>query len=115
MERARNFMDENGLPLCCSRDFAGSQTCAQFLEAYRDAREWVRLAPSGEIARAEAVFFPGYSLEALTAGIEAYRKVGCWEGSVEIPRELYEQALNVFQSEGAVGGCHPYEEVCTGE
>jgi len=101
--------------LCCSRDFSGTGTCGQFLESYRDAREWVRLAPAGEVARAEAAFFPGYSLAALTAGIEAYRKVGCWECDGEIPRELYEQALNVFQSEGAVARRHPYAEVCTGQ
>jgi NitT/TauT family transport system substrate-binding protein len=101
--------------LCCSRDFAGTETCGQFLEAYRAAREWVRLAPAAEVARAEAVFFPGYSLETLTAGIEAYRKVGCWEGHAEIPRELYEQALNVFRAEGAVVRRHPYEEVCRSE
>jgi NitT/TauT family transport system substrate-binding protein len=101
--------------LCCSRDFVRTDPFGQFLQAYRDAREWVRVAPAGDVARAESRFFPEYSLDALTGGIEAYRKIGCWEGGVDIPRELYEQALNVFQTEGAVARRHSYEEVCAVE
>lgn len=98
--------------LCCSRDFARTETFRLFLEAYREAREWVRTAPAGEVAGAEAGFFTGYSRDALTAGIHGYQTVGCWEGGIEIPRGLYEQSLNVFQAEGAVARRHPYEEVC---
>jgi len=98
--------------LCCSRDFAETDAFRQFLDAYREARNWVRSAIPGEVARAEADFFPGYSPDALAAGIEDYQKVGCWEGDVEIPRDLYEQSLNVFQTEGAVATRHPYQDVC---
>jgi NitT/TauT family transport system substrate-binding protein len=100
--------------LCCSRDFARTGTFRRFVEAYREAREWVRTAPAGEVARAEAGFFEGHSMDALAAGIRAYQAVGCWEGGVEIPRDLYEQALNVFQAEGGIARRHPYEEVCMG-
>jgi NitT/TauT family transport system substrate-binding protein len=100
--------------LCCSRHFATTETLRRFLEAYAEAREWVCTAPAGEVARAEAGFFEGHSMDALAAGIQRYQAVGCWEGGVEIPRDLYEQALNVFQSEGAIARRHPYEEVCLG-
>lgn len=98
--------------LCCSRDFAATPAFRQFLDAYREAREWVRTAPAREVALAEAGFFTGYSLDVLAAAIRAYQTVGPWDGGVEIPRDLYEQAFNVFQSEGAVAGRHPYEDVC---
>jgi ABC-type nitrate/sulfonate/bicarbonate transport system substrate-binding protein len=100
--------------LCCSRDFAKTETLRRFVEAYGDAREWVRTAPAGEVARAEAGFFERYSMEALAAGIRRYQAVGCWEGDVEIQRDLYEQALNMFQAEGGIARRHPYEEVCLG-
>jgi hypothetical protein len=87
--------------LCCSRDFAKTETLRRFVEPYGEAREWVRTAPAGEVARAEAGFFEGYSMEALAAGIRRYQAVGCWEGDLEIQRDLYEQALNVFQAEAA--------------
>lgn len=98
--------------LCCSRDFARTEAFRKFIEAYGEARQWVRTAPAGEVAQAEAGFFEGHSMDALAAGIRSYQAVGCWEGGVEIPRDLYEQALNVFQTEGGVGRRHPYDEVC---
>jgi NitT/TauT family transport system substrate-binding protein len=98
--------------LCCSRDFATTGAFRQFVEAYAEAREWVRAAPAGEVARAEASFFEGYSTEALAVAIQRYQALGCWNGGVEIPRDLYEQALNVFQSEGGIAARHPYEQVC---
>lgn len=98
--------------LCCSRDFVKTETFRQFVEAYREAREWVRTASAVEVARAESGFFAGYSLDALAAAVGRYQTVGCWEGGVEIPRRLYEQSLNVFQAEGAIVRRYPYEEVC---
>jgi NitT/TauT family transport system substrate-binding protein len=100
--------------LCCSRDFARTETLQRFVEAYAEAREWVRTARAEEVAGAEAAFFEGNSVEALTAGIQRYQAAGCWEGGVEISRDLYEQALNVFQAEGDIARRHPYEEVCLG-
>jgi NitT/TauT family transport system substrate-binding protein len=100
--------------LCCSRDFQRTETFRQFLDAYNEARNWVRSAPAAEVARAEAGYFPDHSLDALTAGIEAYQKVGNWEGGLEIPRDLYQQALHVFQTEGAIAGRHDYDAVCGG-
>lgn len=98
--------------LCCSRAFARTETFRVFLEAYGEARGWVRMAPAAEVARAEAGFFEGYSMDALAAGIGRYQALGCWEGGLDIPRDLYEQALNVFQTEGGILRRHPYAEVC---
>jgi len=98
--------------LCCSRDFSRTDHFLWFLEAYCEAREWVRTAPAGEVARTEANFFMGRSIDVLTAAVRSYQELGCWEGSVEIRRDLYEQALNVFQAEGGIASRHPYEEVC---
>jgi hypothetical protein len=47
----------------------------------------------------------------LDDAVHRYQALGCWEGSLEIPRDLYEQALNVFQSGGELGWRHGYEEV----
>jgi hypothetical protein len=96
--------------LCCSRDFLRTETCHAFLQAYRESREWVRSAPAEEVAEKEAGFFPGVSVPVLAAAIRAYQKVGNWEGGIEIPRSLYEQALTVF--EGQIQRRHAYEEVC---
>jgi NitT/TauT family transport system substrate-binding protein len=98
--------------LCCSREFRASAACAAFLDAYAQAREWVRSAAAEEVARVEASYFPDSAPEALTAAIRRYQALGCWDGGVEIPLDLYEQALTVFESAGAITRRHPYSEVC---
>ena len=35
--------------------------------------------------------------EALRAAIADYQSLGCWNGDIEIPQDLYEQSLNVFE------------------
>src|ERR1017187_7729999 len=44
--------------LCCAREFQKTEAYKVFLNAYGRAREWVRTAPAGEVAAAEASFFP---------------------------------------------------------
>jgi len=97
--------------LCCARAFQKTEAYRVFLDAYARAKAWVRTAPVEEVAAAEASFFPQTAPEALTAGIGLYQRLGCWEGGLEIPRELYEQALTVFQAAGAIAWRHRYEDV----
>ena len=98
--------------LCCSREFLNTPACQAFLEAYAEARAWVRSAAVEEVARAEAAFFPGVAREALQAALRRYQALGCWDGGIEIPRDLYEQALDVFESVGAIAHRHPQDAVC---
>jgi NitT/TauT family transport system substrate-binding protein len=97
--------------LCCARAFLTTVAYRGFVETYKRAREWVRSAPAGEVAAAEASFFPGTAQELLADAVTRYQALGCWEGSIEIPRDLYEQALNVFQAAAEIAWRHRYDEV----
>src|SRR5687767_13760797 len=97
--------------LCCAREFQKTDAYQTFLKSYGKAREWVRTANPTEVASAESTFFPQVALEPLATAIQSYQALGCWEGGLEIPRDLYEQALNVFQSAGAIAWRHRFEEV----
>ena len=97
--------------LCASAEFLETETAARFLEAYGKARQWVRTAPPTEIAAAEAAYFPGIDAEVLATAIEAYQGLGCWDGGLAIPEDLYEQALTVFEHAGEIRRRHPYHEV----
>jgi len=97
--------------LCCDRGFQKTEAYRTFLKAYERAREWVRTEPAEEVAAAEASFFPSIAPEVLTAAIRSYQVLGCWDGESKFPRDLYEQALNVFQSAGEITWRHRYEEV----
>jgi len=97
--------------LCCAREYQKTAEYGAFLKVFERAREWVRTAPPEEVAAAEAALFPGIPPEALAGAVRRYQTLGCWEGGLEIPRDLYEQALNVFQSAAAIAWRHRYEEV----
>ncbi len=97
--------------LCCGRAYQKTETYRAFIKVYERAREWVRTAPVEEVAAAEASFFPGVAPEVLMAAIAGYQALGCWDGGIEIPRDLYEQALNVFQAAGEITWRHRYDEV----
>jgi NitT/TauT family transport system substrate-binding protein len=97
--------------LCCSRAYRKSEECRVFLETYRKAREWVRSAPAEEAAGTVAGYFPGVAAELIVDAITGYQALGCWDGGIEIPRDLYEQAIAVFLEARQITWRHPYEEV----
>jgi NitT/TauT family transport system substrate-binding protein len=98
--------------LCCSREFLQTDTCRSFVDAFRRAREWAHDSDAGEVAQTIAPFFPDVNPGALAAAVRAYQQLGCWAGGVEIPLDLYEQALNVFETVQGITRRFPYDEVC---
>jgi NitT/TauT family transport system substrate-binding protein len=98
--------------LCASREFVATDACRAFTKAFAEAKDWVRRTPSKEIAAAEASHFPDFPHSTLAEIIDHYKKMGAWDGGPEIPRDLYEQSLNVFESTGAVKVRQPYDDVC---
>jgi NitT/TauT family transport system substrate-binding protein len=97
--------------LCCSRAYQRTDAYRTFLHAYAEAREWSLTAPAGEVADCEASFFPEISSGLLAETVARYQRLGTWDGAIEIPHDLYEQALTVFQSAGAISHRYPYDLV----
>lgn len=98
--------------LCASREFISDETCRTFAKAFAAAKEWVRQSRAEEIAAKEFPWFPGVGIAALTAAISQYKTIGTWAGGIEIPRDLYEQSLNVFESTGGIRQRQPWDAVC---
>jgi NitT/TauT family transport system substrate-binding protein len=97
--------------LCASAEFLETDAARAFLQAYGEARQWVREVPAAAVAAREASFFPGIDSDVLAAAIQAYQGLGCWDGDLTIPADLYEQALTVFEYAGQIRRRHPYSEV----
>ena len=97
--------------VCATADFLKTDKAKAFTRAYAKGREWARSAAPSEIAEKEASFFPGIAREALEVAIGSYQALGTWEGGLEIPRDLYEQTLEVFLHGGAISKRYPYDEV----
>ena len=101
--------------LCCAREYLKSEEYRTFLAAYEKTKVWVQTADPKEVAEAEGAFFASVPREKLMDAVRRYQALGCWEGGIAIPRDLYEQALDVFQCARAIDGRHSYEEVVVGE
>jgi NitT/TauT family transport system substrate-binding protein len=98
--------------LCASREFIAGRTFRTFATAFAEAKEWVTETSAEKIAAKEATYFPGTSQAALTSAIAQYKNIGAWDGGIEIPRDLYEQSLNVFESTGAIKQRQSFDDVC---
>lgn len=98
--------------LCASQEFLRTETCRAFARAFAEAKTWVRNAPAQEIAAREASLFPGVDQAVLSSAIADYKKLGTWDGGIEIPRDLYDQSLNVFEFAGNIKSRHAYETTC---
>ncbi len=98
--------------LCASPEFIASDACRVFAKAFAEAKAWVNATSAEEIAAKEASYFTGISQAVLTSAIVGYKSLGAWEGGIEIPRDLYEQSLNVFELTGGIKQRQPYDAVC---
>ena len=95
--------------LAATRDWQDSDMASTFMMAYRDARKLINSAPASEIAKMEMEYFPGVDVDVLTDTIGFYQRLGCWTPHVEITREAFEGALNVFLHAGSITTRHDYE------
>ena len=97
--------------LICRWDWLKTDVARRFTNAYRVSREWTNTAEPHKIAEAERVYFADQSLQAVSRAIDAYQKMGTWEGDIQIPADLYENALNVFGHAGLITRRYPYDSV----
>ena len=76
------------------------------MRAYEKSRAWVASAPPAAIAKAEAPFFAGAG-----GGARAHHRrlpaPRLLAGALEIGRDAYEVALDVFQHSGLITRRHP--------
>ena len=97
--------------LAAHRRWLETDAALAFMRAYRKGLRYVIGAPTAEIAAVEADFFKGVDREVLALTIKTYQGLGCWSPDVEISRESYAVALDVFQHSEAITKRHAYEDV----
>jgi NitT/TauT family transport system substrate-binding protein len=97
--------------LMAMREFLGTEEAQAFMHAYMRALRFVIQSSPREIAEMEASFFPGVSIEALTAAISRYQRLGTWRSDPRITREQYEMAMDIFIFSGSFKERYAYEDV----
>ena len=97
--------------LMAMREFLATDQAQAFMRAYMRALRFVIQEPAQQIAEIEASFFPGVSMEALTAAISSYQQLGTWRSDPRITREQYEMAMDIFIFSGSFKERYPYKDV----
>ena len=97
--------------LCATRSWLASDAARAFTRVFTQSRRWVAESPAEEVARAQAPFLTGIDETVLARTIATYQRLGCWQGPIEIGREAYEVALDVFQHSSLITRRHPYDSV----
>ena len=97
--------------LICRWEWLDTEIARRFTSAYRVSREWTNTAEPDKIAETEAEYFADHSPLAVSRAIDAYQKMGTWEGDIQIPAGLYDNALNIFEHAGLITRRHPYNSV----
>ncbi len=97
--------------LAASPKWLAGPHAVKYMRAFRKARAWAHAGNPQHIAQRLAHLFPAISERALIKGIEAYQRLGCWSGDVEITGPLYEVALDVFEHSRLIRWRWPMEQV----
>ncbi len=97
--------------LAATPEWLASEAARRFTRAYRRANAWLLAAPSAEVAKLEAPYFPGIEPAVLARTIAAYQTLGNWTPRIEISRAGFEATLDVFQHAGLITRRHRYEDV----
>lgn len=82
----------------------------RFMRAYRKARAWIIATPADGVAAQMMPYFPGVDPSVLSGTIAAYQKLDTWSPHVEITRDAYHVAVDVFHSAGMLKGRPRYED-----
>ncbi|CAK9082879.1 NMT1 domain-containing protein [Durusdinium trenchii] len=91
-----------------------------FMRAYRQGRAATAQLAAKEVAEVVQPFFSEVDPEVLVSTVAVYqrpggrreadgRKMGCWDGEVEIPKATYEKLLDAFLYSGVISKRHPYD------
>jgi NitT/TauT family transport system substrate-binding protein len=97
--------------LMAMRQFLATEKARAFMRAYLRGLRFVIQTAAREIAEVESSFFPGSSIEAMTAAISSYQQLGTWRSDPRITRQQYDVAMDVFIFSGSFKERYPYEDV----
>jgi NitT/TauT family transport system substrate-binding protein len=98
--------------LAARRDWLQSDVAKAFVRAYAKTRAYMLATPATEIAKAEKSYFPSIDLDVLARCIVSYQQLGCWTSHVEITRQAFEVALDVFEHDGSLKERYSYDQAC---
>ncbi len=95
--------------LAATPEWLETDMAKAFTRAYKKTRQYMNETPAAEIAKAEKPFFPDIDEAVLADCIGTYQKLGCWTPHIEITKEAFDVAQDVFLRSGGITERYPYE------
>ena len=99
--------------LAARRNWLQSDAARAFMRAYTKTRAYMLVTPAIEIAKAEKSYFPSIDIDVLARCIASYQQLGCWTPHVEITRQAFDVALDVFEHDGSLKERYSYNQACS--
>jgi len=99
--------------LCADKNWLTSDMARAFLRAYQKSMDYVIEAPAEEIAvrEIEAGLFPDTDPAVLSATIQTYKRLGCWQSDTIITPQAIETLQNVFLKSGHISKRYDYNQL----
>jgi len=99
--------------LCAGQEWLASDEALAFMRAYKKATIYAISAPADELAnkQKEAGFFREIDVNVLTDTISAYQSLNTWSENPVIPKDAYQNLLDVFLYNGLITKSYAYEEL----
>lgn len=95
--------------ICATREWLETEAANAFMRAYRQARIFVIESRAADVANAIHHHLSDIDIKVLTDTIAVYQRMVTWEPEVGIPRDYYENLLDVFIHAGNITQRHAYE------
>ncbi|MEJ2141571.1 MAG: ABC transporter substrate-binding protein [Gammaproteobacteria bacterium] len=92
--------------LCARREWLKTDAAKVFMQAYREACQYVLDTSASELAQQLKGYFPKIDLQVLTNTIGTYQKLGCWTPDPAITKESYENLLEIFSYNNIISRKH---------
>jgi len=99
--------------LCAEKSWLTSEMAQAFLRAYQKSMDYVIAAPAEEIAakEIEAGLFPSTDPAVLSATIQTYKTLGCWQSDTKITAQAIETLQDVFLKSGHISKRYDFNQL----
>jgi NitT/TauT family transport system substrate-binding protein len=95
--------------ICASREWLTTDMAQAFMQAYRQARQFVIESPATDVAGILSPQLPDIDIDVLVSTIDVYKKLGCWTANVNITADAYDNLLAVFMHSDLISSQYPYD------
>ena len=97
--------------LCAEKEWINSDKGKKFSKAFEKSKKWVNTANPDDIAKTVKIYFPDFEEKSISAAIKDYQELKTWDSNIEVSKDEYEKALEVFHHSKLISKDHNINDV----